>query len=322
MAHVTEVNTLEKDVRLAYVLAVTNAVIVGLSFLFVKITLRHAGPLDTLAWRFVAACAAMVVPVALGWIKLDLRNKPLWKPLLLAIVYPLSFFTLQTFGLERAASAEGGILFAFAPVLTTLLASIFLRERTTTWQKVSIVVSVAGVLYILVAQGGGMAGANVAGIVLLLLSVASISAYSVLARWLLREYRPLEVTFLMLVVGCVAFVAISAAGHVAAGTMQQWLAPLRSSEFVGAVLYLGVLSSAVTALSSNYALSKLEASKMSVFSHLSTVVAIAAGVLLLGEQLAGYHFVGSALIIGGVIGTAARGRASARSEKKEAHDGN
>lgn len=42
--------------------------------------------------------------LAFGWIKLDLRGKPVWQPLLLALVYPLAFFTLQTFGLEQASS--------------------------------------------------------------------------------------------------------------------------------------------------------------------------------------------------------------------------
>lgn len=298
--------------RLAYILITTNAVIVGLSFLFTKVALTEAGPLDTLAFRFIAAFAAMSVPVALGWIKLHLRGKSLWRPLLLAAVYPLAFFTLQTFGLERATSAEGGILFAFAPVLTTLFASVLLREATTWLQKLSIAVSVSGVVTIFVAQGGGFDVTNVAGIGLLIASVIAIAAYNVLARLLLRDYRPLEVTYIMLAVGCVSFVTMSLAGHVATGTVGAWLAPLRSGPFVGAVLYLGVLSSAVTAFSANYALSQLEAGTVSIFSNLSTVVSIAAGVVFLRESVAAYHLIGSALIIAGVLGTAGLGRKTER----------
>jgi drug/metabolite transporter (DMT)-like permease len=53
----------------------------------------------------------------------------------------------------------------------------------------------------------------------------------------------------------------------------------------------------------NYALSKIEASKMSVFANLSTVVSIAAGAMVLKEAVTVYHVVGSTLIIAGVIGT-------------------
>lgn len=53
----------------------------------------------------------------------------------------------------------------------------------------------------------------------------------------------------------------------------------------------------------NYALSKIEAAKMSVFGNLRTVVAIFAGVFFLKEKIYYYHIIGSIMIILGVIGT-------------------
>jgi drug/metabolite transporter (DMT)-like permease len=53
----------------------------------------------------------------------------------------------------------------------------------------------------------------------------------------------------------------------------------------------------------NFSLSKLEASRVSVFGSLATVISILAGVIFLKEQLVYYHVVGSILIIGGVVGT-------------------
>lgn len=79
--------------------------------------------------------------------------------------------------------------------------------------------------------------------------------------------------------------------------------PLASGTFIVSILYLGIMSTLVTALSSNFALSRIEASKMSVFSNLSTIVSIIAGALLLGEEVRMYHIIGSALIIAGVMGT-------------------
>jgi drug/metabolite transporter (DMT)-like permease len=68
------------------------------------------------------------------------------------------------------------------------------------------------------------------------------------------------------------------------------------------------MSSLATALMSNYMYAKLEASKTSVFSNLSTVISIAAGALFLGEQVTWYHLAGSALVIAGVVGTNRLGR--------------
>lgn len=290
------------SLTLAYLSAVANAAIIGFSFLFVKVALGHAAAFDVLAWRFVASFAVMTVGVVLGRVRLDYRGKPLGKALLLATMYPLGFFALQTFGLRHATSAEGGILFAFTPIVTMLLASAFLGEATTALQKASISLSVAGVLLIFAMKGARIDLANLGGLALLSLSCLAVAGYSVLARSLLRVFAPAEITYLMLGIGFVSFLAAALAGHAADGTLDRALAPLASGAFVGSVLYLGVLSSLVTALASNYVLSRMEASRASVFGSLSTVVSVVAGATFLGERITGYHVAGSALVILGVLG--------------------
>lgn len=53
----------------------------------------------------------------------------------------------------------------------------------------------------------------------------------------------------------------------------------------------------------NYILSKIEASKMSVFANLGTVITIVAGAVILKENIYYYHVIGSVLIVAGVLGT-------------------
>ena len=135
----------QKGIKLAYIFAVLNAVIIGFSFLFAKIALDHANPLDTLTYRFAVSFSVLSIPVALGLVKLNYRGKPLIKVLLLATTYPLGFFTLQAYGLLHTSSAEGGILYAFTPIVTMVFASLFLKETTSVLQKLSIFLSVFGV---------------------------------------------------------------------------------------------------------------------------------------------------------------------------------
>lgn len=295
-------------VKLAYLCAVLNAAIIGFSFLFTKVALDQASPIDTLAFRFAASFAVMSLPVALGWVKLNYRGKPLYKALLLATLYPLGFFALQTFGLQHATSAEGGILFAFTPVVTMMLAFVFLKEVTTLMQKASIFLSVFGVLFIFLMKGSGIDFSNLAGLLMLLLSCMAAGGYNVMARSLTRTFSPAEISYLLLGTGFVTFLLSSIIAHMHAGTMNQFFKPLASGAFILAILYLGVMSSLITALATNYALSKIESSRMSVFSNLSTVVSIAAGAILLGEEIMYYHLIGSALIITGVLGTNLRKR--------------
>lgn len=286
--------------------------IIGFSFLFTKMALEYALPMDTLAYRFAVSFAAMSIPFLFGRIPLNFRGKPLHKSLLLATMYPLGFFLFQTFGLRHAASSEGGILLAFTPVLTVLLAFVFLKESTTILQKLSILLSVAGVVFIFVMKGSVIDLSSMSGIFLLFLSCLAFAGYSVLARSLLRSYSPMELSYLMLGIGFVFFLAVTIIDHAIAGTAGNLFAPLGSGTFIVSILYLGIMSSLVTALTANYALSKIEASKMSVFTNLSTVVSIAAGAMFLGEPIEAYHLVGSVLIIAGVLGTNHFGRSNTR----------
>lgn len=291
------------SLKLPYFFAVLNAVIIGLSFLFAKLALDYAGPLDTLTFRFATSFLVMSVPVVFGWIKLDYRGKPLSKVLLLAAMYPLGFFTLQAFGLQHATSAEGGILYAFTPVVTMIIASIFLKEGTTLAQKLSIFLSVFGVVFIFVMKGSRIDISNMMGISLLLLTCVAFAGYTVMARSLSKQFSPAEITYLMLGIGFITMLAVSFTSHATAGTLHTFFTPLASGTFIAAILFLGIASSLVTALASNYILSKMEASRMSVFSNLSTIVSIAAGGVFLGEAVTVYHLIGSVLIIAGVIGT-------------------
>lgn len=287
----------------AYIAVLVYALIIGLSFMFAKVALKYASPIDTLALRFTLSFAGFVVLVAARVFRISLKGKPWPRLLFLALLYPLGFFLLQTFGLKHASSAEGGIIFATTPILTALLAGIFLKESTTLWQKLSIVVSVFGVVLIFVMQGTGIDLTNVTGISLLTLSCLTSAGYVVLSRYLLRTFTPSEVTSFMMAIGFVTFWIASLASHASNGTMNQILDPLSNAEFVWAILYLGILASLVTAFTSSFALTRLEASKISVFSNLSTVISIGAGAFILGETVTVYHLIGSVLIIAGVVGT-------------------
>lgn len=299
------------DLKLAYVSAIVNATIIGFSFLFVKIALEYGRPIDTLTYRFALSFGMMSIPVLLGRVKVNYRNKPIFILLLLTIINPVAFFAFQAFGIEQASSSEAGMIYAVTPVLTMMLASLFLRENTSHLQKLSIFVSAFGVIYIFMMKGSSIDVSNLTGLFLLFLSSLAIAVYTVLARSLLTSTSPAEISYMMLGGGFVSFLCISVIDHTAHGTFDQFIAPLTSIPFILSILYLGILSSLVTSLAANYSLTKLSASKMSVFSNLSTVVSIIAGVLFLGETIEMYHIIGSALIIAGVMGTNHWGRKKA-----------
>ncbi|MGG5737675.1 MULTISPECIES: DMT family transporter [Bacillus cereus group] len=305
-----------KNTTKAYISALLYSFIIGFSFMFVKLALTITSPLDTLAHRFTVAFIAATIPVIFGFVKLNISFKNILTLLPLAIFYPALFFAFQAFGLVYTSSSEAGIIQAAIPIFTMILASYFLKEYTNTWQKTSVFISVVGVIYIFIMNGIGAHETNFIGVILILLSALSSACYNVLARKMTKKFKLMDLTYTMTAIGFISFNVIAIIDHMNKGTITVYFKPFTNGIFLISILYLGLLSSLLTALLLNYSLSYIEAAKISVFSNLSTLITIIAGVVFLHEQIAYYHIVGTLMIVLGVIGTNFLGKKGIIAKKK------
>ena len=298
--------------KFVYPAAILYSIITGLSFLFGKMaleneTIRTSGPIDMLAHRFSVSFIVIAVLVIFKVVKVDYTIDKIKKILPIALINPIAFFGFQAFGLQYATSSEAGILTASAPVFALILASIILKEKTTTLQKLSVLVSVIGVVYVTLMKSSSIGSSfdinNMKGIIFLVLSALSFAIYSIMARVLTRNFSSTELSFAMITISFLFFNIVSVSRNIMSGTLSTFFTPFTDSNFTISMIYLGVLSSLVTSLLTNFVLSHIEASKMSVFINLGTVISIVAGVVFLKEKIFYYHIIGSLLIVSGVLGT-------------------
>lgn len=288
----------------AYAGVVLSMLIIGLSFIFMKIALRAANPADLLAHRFTAATAGMLIVYASGKVKLPKFSIKKMLPLLLiSIFYPLLAFALQAEGLKSTSASEAGIISALMPVITVIMAALFLKEKSTPGQVVSVMVSFVGVFYILYRNGFNIQTGSLKGNLLILLSVLSFVTYYLLARKINHRYKAMDITFFMTIVACIIYNAAAVFEHVQNNTLPFFFEPLKYTGFLWSILYLGVLSSFLTSLLTNYALSIIPAPQVAIFTNLTPVLTIVSGVVLLNETLYTYHVIGTILVMAGVIGT-------------------
>lgn len=292
----------------AYVFAVLNATIIGFSFLFTKLAVSTAGPVDTLACRFVFAFLFYSGFLAVRGRMVPWNTRRVIRLLPLIGLYPIAFFTFQAYGLLYASSAEGGIITATTPVFTALLAAAFIKESVNFKQMISIAVSVAGVLYIALHKSG--AGENVAGqsahflgLSLLVLSCVATAGYTVVNRVMVRSFSASEISFYMMFLGAAFFFPLALGIHFYRGTPLAFFSPFRKMEFLFATLYLGLFASLLTSLLASEVLKRIASARLAVFMNLSTVIAIVAGYVFLREEVHAYHIFGTGLILLGVLGT-------------------
>jgi len=292
---------MKKGSFLPYLAGIGSAVIFGFSFLFTKEALQVTRPIYFLAYRFTIAFIFISLLAIVRLIRIRL-SKILFKELLpLIFVQPLLYFTMEAMGVQRTTSSVAGLMISTIPVFVLILAHIFLGERLKILQVVSIFVALSGVILITLSRGGEF-GAEFLGIIFLFVSTFSAALYNILSRQASLKAKPIEITYVMMFAGFVGFNAIAFMQSLALNELNNFLTSFIHPQIVISALYLGTLSSTVAFFLINYTLSKLPASKASVFPYLSTVVTLFAGILIRGEKFAITGLFGAILILIGVYG--------------------
>lgn len=279
----------------------TFSSIFGFSFFFTKEALEYVDPIALLGYRFFTATLLLTILYLFRVIKLSFLGKKKGVLLLLALFQPILYFSFETTGVKLTSASESGLMISLIPVFVTLLAIFFLKEKPSMHQVFFILLSVFGVFIILLLKDQLLIESNLTGYLFLGGAVLMAAIYNVLSRHLSLKYTPLEMTLVMMWSGALVFNALALYHY--KGNVLLYLNPLRQREVLFPVLYLGIFSSVVAFFLINYTLSKLKAFQSAVFSNLTTIIAVLAGVIFRGETFYHFQIIGGLLIIMGVFGT-------------------
>lgn len=287
----------------ALLAALAASTIFGFSFMFSKTALEVAAPTVLLAFRFSASFVVMTLVIGVNALVGKVRGKPLFafslrgKPIgtlvLLGIAQPTLYFIFESYGILYTSSAVAGTIIAVVPVMCILVDVLILRERVRLRQVLCALFCVGGVLLV---DLGGEVKVSLLGMLFLVLTVACDVAYYALSHKAGERFRPLEITYVMFTVGMVVFVPaalIQGAGDLAGA----FLPAIHSGAFWSAVIFLGVISSLVAYSLLNYTNAHVSVSEASIFSNVTTVVSVLAGVILLKEPFGLWQVLGVAIIL-------------------------
>lgn len=287
----------------ALLAALAASTIFGFSFMFSKVALEVAAPTVLLAFRFSASFAVMTLLIGVNALVGKVRGKPLFafslrgKPVgelvLLGIVQPTLYFIFESYGILYTSSAVAGTIIAVVPVMCILVDVLILRERVRLRQVLCALFCVVGVLLV---DLGGEVKVSFLGLLFLLLTVACDVAYYALSHKAGAHFRPLEITYVMFTVGMAVFVTVSLVQN-AKDLAGAFLPAVHSGTFWAAVIFLGVISSVVAYSLLNFTNAHVSVSEASIFSNVTTVVSVLAGVILLREPFGVWQMLGVAVIV-------------------------
>ncbi|MBN2540996.1 MAG: EamA family transporter [Bacilli bacterium] len=280
------------------------ATIFGFSFMFSKIALETIPPMGLIAYRFLIAFLGFEFLRITKVIRIQITKKQILSILLVALSQPLLYFIFETYGLQYLSSSEAGMMIALIPIVVTILSTVILHEKPNGAQVLFILLSVSGIFLIQILKPSDGTSNALKGFLLLLGAVLSAAAYNIASRSASKKLKPFEITYFMMLSGAVVFNVIYLIQLVLNHEIASYITNLSSIPIVLYILYLGIIASIGGFFLVNFTLSKMPAHVSSIYSNLSTVVAVIAGYFFLGDNLHWYHIVGGIMIILGVYGVA------------------
>jgi drug/metabolite transporter (DMT)-like permease len=263
----------------------------GSTFVITKSLMSSISPFLVVSLRLIISVLALT-PFAL---KKGFRLKMIFRKeyLLYGLTGIALYYGPATIGLSLSSTANAALIQAVIPAVVALLSVIILKEKLSRLHSFGIGLSIAGIL--LVSGNPSASGqSTLIGNLLIIASVVSWSIYNIQSHRLPEEVDPIVSTTASFYTGVLYLLPFTAWDIAHSGfpqiTLPAW----------GALVYLGVIASALAYFLWNFGLSKMDASLAAPFINLIPIIGLALSILT-GEPVSILQISGGLVAIVGVL---------------------
>jgi drug/metabolite transporter (DMT)-like permease len=278
--------SIKSDLKADSILLIT-AFIWGLAFVFQRSGMDHVGPILFSFGRFVIGAVAIFV--IWYWVEkpkaIFAFNRTNRQAAILGIVLTVGM-VLQQAGLLYTTAGRAGFLTGIYIIFVPLL-GLFFRNKTEWPTWAGILLAIVGLYFLAHVQSDEF----FAGDLLVLASSVVFALHLILTKRLAEQTSSFRLVFVQFLVGALltlAMVPILESWH--------WQGLLDAS---GALLYVGVMSSAIAFYLMAVGLRSAPASHGAIILSFEAVFAALCGWWLLNEYLSGIEMLGCAFILAG-----------------------
>ena len=292
--------------RRGWVLFAAMSVIWGIPYLLIKVA-DGGVAVPVLVLARVGIGAALLLPVAVRRRQLG-TLRPCWRWLAaFAVVEIITPWLLLSEAERRLPSSTTGLLVASVPIVVVVLGRLTGgTDRLTAIRWTGLLAGLGGVALL---AGPTVAGGDVLSVAEVLLVAVCYATGPLIASRKLGHLPPLEMTAV-----CLAFAAVVYA-PLAALT---WPSAMPSVQVLAALAALAVICTAAAFPIFFRLIAEVGPARASVITYVNPAVAVALGVVVLGEQFTLAMAGAFALILGGsVLATRGRRRGSAPEPEPE-----
>ncbi len=270
----------------------------GGTFIAGRLLAGEVEPASAAFLRFLIASVAMVLVTRSLEGKFTVPPPKLWLPLILlgmtgVFAYNVFFF----YGLHHISAGRASLIVAGTPLVITVFAALFLRERLTFLKIAGVLVSLAGAVMVISNghPGSLFTGGFGRGEQALIGCVFSWSAYSLIGRSVLRSLPPLAAVCYSSIIGTLLLAFPAAreglfSHHLSAITFLSWIS----------LIYLGLCGTALGFSLYYKGIKKIGASRAGIFINLVPVFSLLLSWFILHETIRPAVLAGGLLVLTGV----------------------
>lgn len=263
-----------------------------------KIAVTDVPPVTVAASRFaLAAIILLAVRAAVPRLRGSttrprLADLPLIA--LLGLTAAAGYNLLLLTGVQLAPASDAAMIGpAVAPIVSTALAFVLLRDRPTRAGLAGMGVSLAGVALVM-APGGVLDGNRVVGDLIFVAAGGLFGSYLVISRVAARRFSPLDITLLGTAFAAVVLLPLA----LLEGGPTHLLAASAGSLL--AIGHLSALATVAAFVLLNAGLARLGVTRSAGFTMMIPVFGVLQAMLFLREPLAGTAALGAVVVLGGI----------------------
>ncbi|TMU85886.1 DMT family transporter [Bacillus sp. BHET2] len=277
-----------------YYLLLLTSLLWGGNFIVGKTLVEHASPgtLTILRWAIAVVCLFPLV----WW-----KEKKLVPPL--QSILPLFFMgltgvalfqSLQFMALEKTSATNVGLISTLIMFSIAGISFIFLKEKLNSFQILSMLISLFGVLLVLSKGNVDMVRSLQfnQGDLYMLTAVVMWGFYSVCSKWAMKTVTPMMSILYSGIFGLLILLPFN---------LHSFRVTNVDASFVQSILYTGVISTVVCMVLWNVGVNKLGPSTSGLFLNFNPIFTALLAFVFLGEKMNGLQALGSMIVLAGCV---------------------
>ncbi|HIP30193.1 MAG TPA: DMT family transporter [Sulfurospirillum arcachonense] len=286
---------IKKDVDwFAVGILITAMMVWASSFIALKSAIGPIGPMSAIFGRMFIASLCFLYFIK-GFMKLKFTKDDIKYIALMVAFEPCMYFMFEVKALQYTTAGQAGMITSMMPLITAVGAGIFLKEIISKKLIIGSFVAVIGAVWLSVSASGSESATNpLLGNTLEFFAMICAAGYAISIRHLTKKFSALFLTAIQAFIGCLFFFPFALWEYNT--TVMDF-----TQEALLWILYLGAVVTLGGYGLFNYALSRVEASKASMFINLIPVFTLLLAFLILGEKLTYIEMVASIVILSGVF---------------------